>query len=995
MRRLPVGARRHLLPFGAYTGLSVLLTWPLLLHLTTHIPGVPQWAFDESTFVWNIWYFKQALIDSLQSPLHSELIWFPLGIDLILYTYNFYHVLAALPLMVATNLPLASNLTLLASTVLSGYGTWLLVSYLLGKLASGDVRSGAGRVLAHVVSADAQPQRRPLQHSIAERRAVIGGAAFVAGAIYAFASNRSVYAALGHYDMVTTQWIPFYALALLRLLDGSLTLRQRRHWAVLGGIFFALTGLAEMISALFLAMFTVVAVLVWGWALQRRPEENQGHERSDRAQADAWPASPSPRLPILSLRGHELRATLLNFLLLGLVAFLLWAPALIPILGAFFSVDYDLQGWGDALMLSADLRGWFTATVFHPFFGGDIVQELRLVQQRAANSELIGFRDVNTVFLGWATLALALVGAFVYRRKVIVWIWTSVMFGVLTLGPLLQINGRYRFDLDGLETTVPLPFAILHFIPVIKANRAPNRNSVILMLGLAVLAGYGVYWLLTRLRASKGSTGAVRGRPALATGLAALVIFEHMAVPLPLSDARVPAVYDLIAATPGDFSIMQVPLGWRNSFGVLGPEQTQLQYYQSVHGKPMLGGNISRAPEFKMEYFARIPYFQALTEIEFGRAVAPEVLEAAAAQAEDLMYLYDTRYVLLFPPIPGRPPYEDTWQASWNFVKETLPLEGTPFWAQDGIEAYRVRQPDGGDQFYLNLGIAGTYPYRGEGWDAVEVDMPYAESAIWATGTQSRLFIALRQVDPEQTYRVQIRAHPFAYPAAPTQSVTLAVNGQSFATQPLADGWQELGWQVPGALLVNGLNRLELTWGYAAAPRAVIPGDRQIGATGVHLPIDADLKAFADGGFIALFDDTGEQINASAGRRGVNITVLDPESGAVLDKAGFDTTASAAESKKLAVFLERVPPGHPVLVVTYGDAPAYLGEDALGALGTIGAALTADDVRGAHFAIAGVKNTSPGSAAQVVDANDAFLRISLNRDLRPLAAAVDWVRVGQ
>ena len=306
-----------------------------------------------------------------------------------------------------------------------------------------------------------------------------------------------------------------------------------------------------------------------------------------------------------------------------------------------------------------------------------------------------------------------------------------------------------------------------------------------------------------------------------------------------------------------------------------------------------------------------------------------------------------------------------------------------------------MRQPDGRDQFYLNLGIAGTYPYRGEGWDAVEVDMPYAESAIWATGTQSRLFIALRQVDPEQTYRVQIRAHPFAYPAAPTQSVTLAVNGQSFATQPLADGWQELGWQVPGALLVNGLNRLELTWGYAAAPRAVIPGDRQIGATGVHLPIDADLKAFADGGFIALFDDTGEQINASAGRRGVNITVLDPESGAVLDKAGFDTTASAAESKKLAVFLERVPPGHPVLVATYGDAPAYLGEDALGALGTIGAALTADDVRGAHFAIAGVKNTSPGSAAQVVDANDAFLRISLNRDLRPLAAAVDWVRVGQ
>jgi len=972
MPRLPGGARRHLLLLGAYTALSVLLTWPLILNLTTHLPGIPQWAFDESTFVWNIWYFKKALIDTLQSPLHSELIWFPLGIDLILYTYNFYHVLAAMPLMLATNLPLANNLTLLASTVLSGYGTALLVSYLLGKLIIAGARSAHGRASAHGASAAA------LQQS-PDPRSVVFGSAFVAGAIYAFASNRSVYAALGHYDMVTTQWIPFYALALLRMLDGSLALHRRRRWAVLGGIFFALTGLAEMISALFLAIFTVMVVAIWVLSARQRSSAT----------------SPTPIALRSAATRLDLRATLVNFLLLGLVAFGLWAPALIPILRSFLTADYDLQGWGDALMLSADLLGWFTATVFHPIFGGNIVQELRLVQQRAASPDLAGFRDVNTVFLGWATLALASIGAFAYRRKVVTWIWTSVIFGVLTLGPLLQINGRYRFDLDGLETTVPLPFALLHFIPVIKANRAPNRNSVILMLGLAVLAGYGVYWLMTQLRAGRRPAWLAQLRPALALLLAAAVMFEHMAVPLPLSDARVPAVYDQIAAVPGDFSIMQVPLGWRNSFGVLGPEQTQLQYYQSAHGKPMLGGNISRAPEFKMEYFARIPYFQALTEIEFGRPVAPETLAAAAAQAADLMYLYDTRYVVLFPPIPGRPPYEDTWQASWDFVKSTLPLEETPFWAQNGIEAYRVLQPDGGDQFYLNLGVPGAYPYRGEGWDAAEVDTPYNESATWAMGTQSRLFIPLRQVDPNQTYGVQLRAYPFVYPGAPAQRVTLAVNGQPLETQLLADGWQELGWQMPGALLVDGLNRLELTWAYAAAPRNVIPGDRQIGTTGVQLPVDADLKAFSDGGFIALFDGAGEQIDASAGRRGVNVTVLDPESGAVLDKVGFDTTASAAESEKLAAFLADIPPGRPVLIATYGDASAYLGAESLAALSTIGATLTADAVRGAYVAVAGVKGAAPGSAAQVVDANDAFLRVTLNRDRRPLAAAVDWLSVGK
>ena len=70
-----------------------------------------------------------------------------------------------------------------------------------------------------------------------------------------------------------------------------------------------------------------------------------------------------------------------------------------------------------------------------------------------------------------------------------------LVFGILVLGPLLQVNGRYRFSLDSLlpeGVTFPLPFTLLHYIPFVNANRAPNRNSVILMLALAVLAAYGV-----------------------------------------------------------------------------------------------------------------------------------------------------------------------------------------------------------------------------------------------------------------------------------------------------------------------------------------------------------------------------------------------------------------------------------------------------------------------------------------------------------------------
>ena len=929
--------RAHLLVLLAYSALALLLTWPLARHITTHVPGMPQWAFDEATFVWNVWYFKHSAIDTLTSPLHSNLIYYPLGIDLILYTYNFYHALAALPLALATNLVFASNVTLLASTVLSAYGTWLLVRYLFC--------AGGARLDARA-----------------------NAAAFVAGLAYAFASNRAVYAALGHYDMVTTQWIPFYALMLLRSLDAQLGSGARRNSAALAGLFFAFNGLAEMITALFLAIFTVIVLLA-------QPANETAGERR--------PVIARPRLWLPSL------------IILGAVAFAVWSPVLVPIVIQFVTDDFSLKGWGEAIPLSADLLGWFTPTTLHPLFGGDVAAELRRVQLRALEQGVTGFRDLNTVFLGWVTLALAIVGALAYQRRVRLWVWTAVLFGLFTLGPFLQIDGEYRFDLDGIAASIPLPYALLHYLPVIKANRAPNRNSVVLMLALAVLAGYGVWWIVQRI----GRRDAGVARPAwLALGgaglLGALVLFEHLGAPLPLSDMRVPAVYEQIAAQPGNQAVMQIPLGWRNSFGVFGPEQTIFQFYQSAHGKPMLGGNISRAPDFKLEYFQRIPFFQALTEIEFGREVSPELLEAARTQAGELMRLYDVGTVILYPPIPGKPPFTDTWQATWDFVKQAVPLEESPFWAQDGIEAYRVVQPEGDNRFTLDLGAPGSFPYRGAGWDSAETDTVYDAPAVWAVGEEAELFLPLRGVEQAAEYDLRLRVRPFAWTGSAPQTVRLAVNGAPQGDPvALADGWQEVAWRVPAAALTNGLNRVRLEWGYAVAPRAVVPGSREIGATGVALPVDADLKAFADGAFMALFDAEGQQSDASAGKRGVNVTVLDQRTGDILMQDGYDTGWEESESARLAAALRGVEPGRIVLAATLGDANAHLTPEAIEALRGIGAEISPYGPGYNVFAIVGVQGAAPGTAAVVVDPAEAFLRVSLNRDRRPLAAAVGSLSV--
>lgn len=963
--------RRHLTVLALFTILAVALTWPLVGKIATHAPGTPTWAFDEATFVWNIWQLKHSAIDNLASPLHSELIYYPLGIDLVLYTYNFYHAFASLPMALASNLVFASNVSLLLSTILSGYGTWLLVRYLLNR----------GQSVAPAVA----PTRSTPSRTRTMSQSQLSLAAFLAGLVFAFASNRAVYAMLGHYDMVTTQWIPFYALLLLRSLDARLTAPRRRTAALLAGVFFAFNGLTEMITALFLAIFTVIVLVTF--VTHTLVTHKDGDVRRAR------PALLAPRIALPSL------------LIIGVVAALVWGPVLGPILVQFLTNDFSLKGWGEAIPLSTDLLGWFTPTVLHPLWGGNLAQELRRVQLRALEMGVTGFRDVNTVFLGWVTLALAIVGAVTARRQVRLWTWSAVIFGLFTLGPFLQINGRYRFDLDGVEATFPMPFALLHYLPIIKANRAPNRNSVILMLALAVLVGYGVHWLAGRFQRKDevgGGLPVAGRRPPLAAprflvigALAVALLFEHLALPAPLSDLRIPAVYQEIAADPRPVSVMQVPLGWRNSFGVFGPEQTIFQYYQSAHGKPMLGGNISRAPDFKLDYFQRLAYFQALTEIEFGRPVDPAVLQAAKAQAGALAQLYNLGYVILYPPIPDKPPYTDTWQSAWQFTKETLPLEREPFWRGDGIEAYRVKLPAPVTDFRLDLGAPGAFAYRGAGWDTAEVDQPYSVSAIWATERSSQLFAPPLAAN-SSGYRVRVRVRPFDFPGSPSQSVTLLVNGKTQgAPQTLTNDWQELEWSTASSTIDGGITRLELVWGYTAIPRTVLSGSRTIGASGVELPVDADLKAFADGGYIALFDDAGEPSDGSAGRLGVNVTVLDPASGAVLSKLGFDTTANSFESDALAAALAQVPPGQIVLVVSHGDATAHLTPEAVNRLAGLGADVTLDSLRGQSFAIIGVQGAQRGAAVQVIDSNEAFLRLSLNRDRRTLAAAVDWVEIGE
>ncbi len=907
----------HLAVVVLFVVLAVVMTWPLVRHLGTHVPGSYTWAFDEYTFVWNSWWFRYALFDLGQNPLYSTHIFYPLGISLVLYTYNLFNALISLPLQPFLPLPAISNLTFLFATVLSGYGTFLLAETLL--TASRSRTPTAGSRVTHL-------------------------AAFLAGLIYAFGSYRMIYAAIGHYDMWSTAWIPVYALFLVK------TIREPRlRNAVLAGIFLVLAMLCEMIFGVFLGILTLI---VLAFVVSRR------------GRADVAGGLP---------------ALLQRLLVMGLVATLLYLPILVPILGEMFG-GYELAGWGDAEKLSVDLLGLVTPTALHPL-GGDWAETLRQTQEGTSR-----FRDVNTVFLGWASLALAIVGAVRYRRRLAAWITSFVVFAAFSLGPLLQINGRSVFDLDGLLVNIPLPFILLHYIPVVKANRVPNRFSVVLMLSLAVLAGFGAYWLLKKMDNRKQRMVSLALVPCTLL-LAALVLWEHWSVPLPLTDARIPPVYEQVAADPDDFSILQLPMGWRNSFGVQGAESTQTQYYQTYHHKRLLSGNISRNPPFKFDYFRQVPILDSLMTIQTYGEVDAERRAADQATAAEFTSFYDIRYVVVAPGVPGRPPYVDTRDEAVAYIKEVLPLEKV--YDREGWLLYRVDQPSIPATFAVDFGSPEprTLMALGEGW--AEAEEIQGVSANWAIAQDARVFLPSAG---GQDSRLTVTTAPFDYPGAEGQGVTLWVNGQRLERIGLSPGWATYSWEVPARFVGSGLNDVRFEFDRLDAPAEVLPGNGAIGRTGVQAPVAIEVNSDgpADLAFITVgMGDEAE--DGSDHRPGYNVAVIDPRSGKLLDRQGFDTTpgGSEAESAAMADLIGEVPEGQIVVVALQGDGAARLTEEVVLALRQIGAQA---DLRGTSAwsqAIIGVKGAAPGTALEMAGPESSWIRVAPDR--RTLAIAVDVI----
>ena len=227
MRQLPTVRSQwliHSLVLLCYTCLTLLVTYPLPLHLNEQVIANKPGQVDAYLGIWNIWWTAQALTTG-QDPFVTPLLFYPQGLDLFWQTLSLPQGLLVLPVTLLVGPLPAYNLLILLSFILGGYTAFLCIRYIL--------RDGA---TAHGTNL----------------------AALVGGAVYTFAPFHMQKVLDAQLEVASIQWLPLWALATLLLLE-----RRRWPWALLSGLALLWVGLGTWYYGLFTLMTTGLMLLLW------------------------------------------------------------------------------------------------------------------------------------------------------------------------------------------------------------------------------------------------------------------------------------------------------------------------------------------------------------------------------------------------------------------------------------------------------------------------------------------------------------------------------------------------------------------------------------------------------------------------------------------------------------------------------------------------------------------------------------------------------------
>lgn len=202
-----------------YSGITLIMTYPLVFNLRTHVPG----GGDVWQNMWLLWHTKLSLIDPVESLYYTNYLFYPTGTPLI--PMSLYNQLLSVPLQYIFSLSVTYNILFLSSFILAGTTSFFLIKYFTGN----------------------------------------SYAAFIGGLIYAFAPNTLAHA-LGQMEAITTGWIPLYILFLFKLAEEKNGFKKEAKSAFLAALGLIMVAASDFIYMIFSIIFTGFFVTYWAVA---------------------------------------------------------------------------------------------------------------------------------------------------------------------------------------------------------------------------------------------------------------------------------------------------------------------------------------------------------------------------------------------------------------------------------------------------------------------------------------------------------------------------------------------------------------------------------------------------------------------------------------------------------------------------------------------------------------------------------------------------------
>jgi len=569
----------------AYAGVAAGMTWPLVSHIASGLPGG---TMDTLVHYWNGWWVRQALAGG-QSPFHTEYLFYPAGVSLVYHNFAWLSIVGWLLLRPLVGGFVAYNLTFLTNLALCGFGAYLLARDLTG-----------------------------------DRRA-----AFLAGLIYQCWPFRL--SQLDHPNLISTQWIPLFLLFLARSLRSG-----RWREGVLAGLFLTLTGYARwqlLVPAAIAGGIYLACTLPRRWGARHR-----------------WA---------------------LALLLAVVVVAVALTPPVCLLVRQYRSTPADLLVEEEEATMQADLLAYLTPAASHPLLG----RFTRLAYSRYY-ADRSGERRFPA-YVGVTTLVLALLGVWRARCKSVVWVAVALVLLLLALGPTLRVNGR-------LYPGVPMPYRLAARLFFVRLLRFPDRFNLFLALPIAMLAGYGVADLL--------SVAGRRGRwlaVAVPFLLGGLILFESLALPVPLQRPPSSPFYGQLADESGDFAVLNLPIDSQKS--------KLYMFAQVTHRRPILQGKTPRLPEGAYVYLDGHPWLRSLRRVNEMDPWLADVSRQLGSLAED-----GVRYLILHKDLVGADRL-----MHWQRYLPTAPCY------EDDLIAVYATFPQAGRDFALTAELApGVGPVR-------------------------------------------------------------------------------------------------------------------------------------------------------------------------------------------------------------------------------------------------------------------------------------------